>query len=491
MIPSKWRLTMELMYINGEWVKSVSGEYFSSYNPANQEEIGRVPRGSKEDVDLAVKAAKTLFESSEWQSLIPSVRGNALFEVARKVRERSEEIALVETLDTGKPLSQARSDVESSARYFEYYAGMADKMFGETIPVAPNVIDYTVREPMGVCAQIIPWNYPLQITSRGVAAAIAVGNTVVVKPAEDTPLSALKLAKIFSEIDVLKGALQVVTGYGTEAGAALVDHQDVNHITFTGSVHTGTNVMISAAKNIVPVTLELGGKSPHIVFPDCDLEETVTWVTRSIIQNAGQTCSAGSRLLVHSKMKDELIKKLTEKMQMITIGPGVSDCDLGPIISKRQFDRILAMVERAKEEGARVIIGGKQAKVEGLEVGYYFEPTIIENVSPASEIAQEEVFGPVLTVFEFETEEEAIQIANGTAYGLVTGIWTNDISRAHRIAWKVKSGQVFINDYGAAGGVELPFGGYKKSGIGREKGVEALQNYTQLKNIAIKIKSAK
>ncbi|MDR6999737.1 aldehyde dehydrogenase family protein [Neobacillus niacini] len=482
---------MERMYINGEWVKSVSGEYFSSYNPANQEEIGRVPRGSKEDVDLAVKAAKTLFESSEWQLLKPSVRGNALFEVARKVRERSEEIALVETLDTGKPLSQARSDVESSARYFEYYAGMADKMFGETIPVAPNVIDYTVREPMGVCAQIIPWNYPLQITSRGVAAAIAVGNTVVVKPAEDTPLSALKLAKIFFEIDVLKGALQVVTGYGTEAGAALVDHQDVNHITFTGSVHTGTNVMISAAKNIVPVTLELGGKSPHIVFPDCDLEETVTWVTRSFIQNAGQTCSAGSRLLVHSKMKDELIKKLIEKMQMITIGPGVSDCDLGPIISKRQFDRIQAMVERAKEEGARVIIGGKEAKVEGLEVGYYFEPTIIENVSPASEIAQEEVFGPVLTVFEFETEEEAIQLANGTAYGLVTGIWTNDISRAHRIAGKVKSGQVFINDYGAAGGVELPFGGYKKSGIGREKGVEALQNYTQLKNIAIKIKSAK
>ncbi|WP_312474499.1 aldehyde dehydrogenase family protein [Neobacillus sp.] len=480
---------MERMYINGEWVKSVSGEFFPSYNPANHEVIGRIPRGDKEDVDLAVAAAKNIFESTEWQSLKPSIRGNALYEVARKVRERSEELAIIETLDTGKPLSQARSDVESSARYFEYYAGVADKMFGETIPVAPNVIDYTVREPMGVCAQIIPWNYPLQITSRGLAAAIAVGNTVVVKPAEDTPLSALKLAEIFSEIEVLKGALQVVTGYGAEAGAALVNHHDVNHITFTGSVNTGTSVMISAAKNIVPITLELGGKSPHIVFPDCDIEETVSWVTRSIIQNAGQTCSAGSRLLVHSKMKDELIEKLTERMKKIKIGPGVNDSELGPIISKRQFDRILAMVERAKEQGARVIIGGKQAKGEELDEGYYFEPTIIESVSPSSEIAQEEVFGPVLTVFEFETEEEAIKLANGTSYGLVTGIWTNDLSRAHRIASKVKSGQVFINDFGAAGGVELPFGGYKKSGIGREKGVEALRNYTQLKNIAIKIKS--
>ncbi|MEH7308329.1 aldehyde dehydrogenase family protein [Neobacillus drentensis] len=481
---------MERMYINGEWVTSVSGEFFSTYNPANQEVIGTVPRGGKEDVDLAVAAAKKVFETNEWQTLKPSIRGNALYEVARRIRERSEELALIETLDTGKPLAQGRSDVESSARYFEYYAGVADKMFGETIPVAPNVIDYTVREPMGVCAQIIPWNYPLQITSRGVAAAIAVGNTVVVKPAEDTPLSALKLAEIFSEIEVLKDVLQVVTGYGPEAGAALVNHPDVNHITFTGSVGTGTSVMISAAQNIVPVTLELGGKSPHIVFPDCDIEETVTWVTRSIIQNAGQTCSAGSRLLVHSKVKEEIIEKLTERMKNIKIGPGVNDCELGPIISKRQFDRILAMVERAKDQGARVIIGGMQAKVEEPGEGYYFEPTIIDHVSPASEMAQEEVFGPVLTVFEFSTEEEAIQLANGTSYGLVTGIWTNDLSRAHRVASKVKSGQVFINDYGAAGGVELPFGGYKKSGIGREKGVEALQNYTQLKNIAIKIKSA-
>ncbi|MCM3766991.1 aldehyde dehydrogenase family protein [Neobacillus niacini] len=481
---------MKLMYINGEWAASLTDETFSVYNPANHEVIAEVPSGGTEDVHLAVTAAKNVFESREWQSLKPSIRGKALYEVAQKMRERFEELAMVETLDTGKPLSQSRNDVESGARYFEYYAGIADKMFGETIPVAPNVIDYTVREPMGVCAQIIPWNYPLQITSRGVAAAIAVGNTVIVKPAEDTPLSALKLAEIFSEINVLKNVLQVVTGYGAEAGAALVNHPDVNHITFTGSVVTGSSVMMAAARNIVPVTLELGGKSPHIVFPDCDIEETVTWVMRSIIQNAGQTCSAGSRLLIHSAIKEEIVSRLTERMKNISIGPGVTDSDLGPIISKRQFDRILAMVERAKEQGGRVIIGGKRAVVEGTGEAYYFEPTIIDQVAPTSEIAQEEVFGPVLTVFEFETEAEAIQLANGTAYGLVTGIWTNDISRAHRIAAKVKSGQVFINDYGAAGGVELPFGGYKKSGIGREKGVEALQNYTQLKNIAIKIKQA-
>ncbi|WHY83147.1 aldehyde dehydrogenase family protein [Siminovitchia fortis] len=477
------------MYMNTQWTNAVSGEFLSVYNPANQEEIDRVPRAGKEDVELAVSAAKQAFESPKWQSLRPSVRGHALYEVACKLRERIEEIAMVETMDTGKPLAQARSDVESGARYFEYYAGVADKFFGETIPVAPNIIDYTVREPMGVCAQIIPWNYPLQITSRGVAAAISVGNTVVVKPAEDTPLSALKLAEIFSEIDVLKHALQVVTGYGEEAGAALVNHPDVNHVTFTGSAATGASVMISAAKNIIPVTLELGGKSPHIVFPDCDLEETVSWVLRSIIQNAGQTCSAGSRLLVHSTIKDKLLGILTEKMRQIKIGPGVNDSELGPIISQKQFERIMAMVKRAKEEGARIVIGGKRATGGHLNKGFYFEPTIIENVSRTSEIAQEEIFGPVLTVFEFETENEAIELANGTPYGLVTGIWTNDISRAHRIAGKVKSGQVFINDYGAAGGVELPFGGYKKSGIGREKGVEALRNYTQLKNIAIKIKS--
>lgn len=480
---------MMKMYVNGQWTNSVAGAFFSTYNPANQEEIERVPRAGKEDVDLAVTAAKQAFESPEWQSLKPSERGCALFDVAYKLRNRAEEMAMIETLDTGKPLSQARSDVESAARYFEYYAGAADKMFGETIPVAPNVIDYTVREPMGVCAHIIPWNYPLQITSRGVAAAIAVGNTVVVKPAEDTPLSALKLAEIFSEIDVLKHALQVVTGYGKEAGAALVNHPDVNHITFTGSVATGASVMMSAAKNIIPVTLELGGKSPHIVFPDCDLEETVSWVVRSIIQNAGQTCSAGSRLLVHSAIKDKLVGILTEKMQQIKMGPGTNDSELGPIISQKQFERITAMVDRAKEEGARIVIGGKRAIGGDLNKGFYFEPTIIENVSHKSEIAQEEVFGPVLTVFEFETEEEAIELANGTPYGLVTGIWTNDVSRAHRIAGKVKSGQVFINDYGAAGGVELPFGGYKKSGIGREKGIEALRNYTQLKNVAIKMKS--
>lgn len=477
---------MKKMYINGDWAGSQSNEFFNAYNPENQEVIAEIPRGNQEDVHLAVTASKKTFESMEWQSLKPNQRGRALYEVAQKLRERAEEFAEVETLDTGKPISQARSDVENSAHYFEYYAGVADKIFGETIPVQPDIIDYTVREPMGVSAQIIPWNYPLQITSRGTAAAIATGNTVIVKPAEDTSLSALKLAEIFSEIDLPKGVFQVVTGFGGEAGDALISHPDVNHITFTGSVGTGTKVMEAAAKNIVPVTLELGGKSAHIIFSDCIQEEAVNWVVRSIIQNAGQTCSAGSRILIESKIKEEFVAKVIERMEEIKIGPGISDSELGPIISKRQFERIVEMVERAKEEGAHVLTGGQQEMVKGSR-GYYYQPTIIENALPTSEIAQEEVFGPVVALFEFENEEEAIRLANNTSYGLVTGIWTRDIYRAHRVAKYVKSGQVFINNYGAAGGVELPFGGYKKSGIGREKGIEALQNYTQLKNIAVKI----
>lgn len=476
---------MKKMYIDGKWVTAQSNEFFYTYNPENHEIIAEIPRGKKEDMDLAVAAAKKTFESKEWQSLKPSKRASALYEVSKKIRERAEELAEAETLETGKPISQSRSDVENGARYFEYYAGAADKIFGETIPVSPDIIDYTVREPMGISAHIIPWNYPIQITSRGVAAAIATGNTVIVKPAEDTCLSALLLAEIFSEIDLPKGVYQVVTGFGHEAGDALIHHPDINHITFTGSVVTGMKVMTAAAKNIIPVTLELGGKSPHIVFSDCNQEDTVNWVVRSIIQNAGQTCSAGSRLLVQKEIKEEFTSKVIEQMKNIKIGPGLLDSDLGPIISKKQFERIVAMVEKAKKEGARVLTGGKQVHVTDSK-GFYFEPTIIENASPKSEIAQEEVFGPVITLFEFETEEEAISLANNTSYGLVTGIWTKDISRAHRVAKEVKSGQVFINNYGAGGGVELPFGGYKKSGIGREKGIEALQNYTQLKNIAIK-----
>jgi aldehyde dehydrogenase (NAD+) len=473
------------MYINGEWVKSKTGDSISFYNPADQSVAGTIPRGRQKDVDNAVQAAREAFESDEWRSVKPHERGYILHEMANKIRQNKEELAGLETDDVGKPLAQAFADVEAAARYFEFYAGAADKMMGETIPIEDGILDFTIREPIGVTAHIIPWNYPIQITSRSTAAAIATGNTVVVKTAEDTPLTALKLAELFDDTVLPKGVINVITGYGHEAGQALSSHPDVNHITFTGSVQTGKMVMKSAAENIVPVTLELGGKSPNIVFSDCDEENTVEWVTKSIIQNAGQTCSAGSRLLVEASYKDRFVSLLKERFERITIGPGSRDLDLGPILSENQFERVMSYVQQAKKEG-KVITGGERIEVAGYEGGFYLKPTIIDEVSPHSSISQEEIFGPVLSVFTFNTEEEAVQLANGTEFGLVTGIWTGDIGKAHRLADRVRSGQVFINNYGAGGGIQMPFGGYKKSGFGREKGLIALKNYTQLKNVAVK-----
>ncbi|ANU15403.1 aldehyde dehydrogenase family protein [Planococcus halocryophilus] len=474
------------MYINGKWIDSIGNEKIETKNPATGEILAEVPRGKKEDVDAAVKAARATFESEEWQSFPPIERGRILHKIAAALRTDAEEIALLETLDTGKPLTQARKDVEASALYFEYYAGMADKIFGETIPVQPGILDYTLREPVGVTAHIVPWNYPLQIISRSTAAAIATGNTVVAKPAEDTPLTAIKLAEIFDATHLPKGVFNLVTGYGFEAGAAISEHPDVDHITFTGSVQTGSAVMMGAAKNVKPVTLELGGKSPNLVFEDCDQEEAVEWVVRSIIQNAGQTCSAGSRLLVQQSIKEEFLEKVVAKMEEIQIGKGVNDLDLGPILNEKQFSRILEFMDVARNEGAKFLTGGERQETAGLENGYFFKPTVIDGLAPDSYVAQEEIFAPVVAAFAFETEQQAIELANGTEYGLVAGIWTKDGARAHRVASKIRAGQIFINNYGAGGGVQMPFGGFKKSGFGREKGLEALRNYTALKNVALK-----
>jgi aldehyde dehydrogenase (NAD+) len=472
------------MYIDKKWVDSKSKEIITIVNPANSEPIAEVPRGNKDDVDEAVSAARKAFESEEWKSIKPYERGYILFEMARKIREHRDELAMLETLDVGKPLSQAYADVEAAARYFEFYGGVADKIMGETIPVEPGILDYTIREPLGVTVHIIPWNYPIQICSRSAAAAIATGNAVVMKPAEDTPLTALKLSEFFDETNLLKGIFNVVTGFGHEAGAALVSHPDIDHVTFTGSVETGITVMQAAANNVVPVTLELGGKSPNIVFADCDEEEALLWVVKSIIQNAGQTCSAGSRLIIEKSIKESFVKALVERFKKITIGPGIKDFEIGPIISKKQFERILRFLQLAEKEG-KILVGGQQVIIPGNERGFYLQPTIIDEVDPKSPLAQEEIFGPVLSVLTFETEEEAIQIANGTKFGLVTGIWTSDVKRAHRVAERIQSGQIFINNYGAGGGIQMPFGGYKKSGFGREKGLEAIRNYTQLKNVAL------
>lgn len=474
------------MYIGGEWTDSCTGEEITTINPATKEPLATFPRGNQEDVERAVKAARAAFDSPAWRDILPAERGRLLLRLGRLIREQKEELARLETLDNGKPLSQAFADVEVAARYCEYYAGVADKILGETIPIRPDMLNYTLREPLGVTAHIIPWNYPLQIAVRSLAPATAAGNTVVMKPAEDTPLTALRIAALCEQAGFPAGVVNMVTGYGAEAGAALAAHPDIDHITFTGSVATGKTIMKLAAEQVKPVTLELGGKSPNIVFADADLDEAAQWVVRSITQNAGQTCSAGSRLLVEASIREAFVAKVEELLAALRVGPGLENADVGPIISEKQLQRIESYMQVASEEGAQIRIGGCRDAQAGD--GFFFKPTLIDGLTPESRLAQEEIFGPVLVVLPFETAEEALAIANGTEYGLVTGIWTSNINKAHWLASRVKSGQVFINNYGAGGGVEMTFGGYKKSGFGREKGLEALRYYTQVKNVAVKFK---
>ncbi|WP_077328991.1 aldehyde dehydrogenase family protein [Virgibacillus siamensis] len=473
------------MYVNGEWCKSSNEKWITVTDPSTGSELARIPRGQPKDVDSAVKAAKDAFESNAWRNIKPFERGRLLHEIAAKVNENRDELAELESTDVGKPLSQGYADIDAAIRYFEFYAGAADKVMGDTIPIEDGLLDYVVREPVGVTAHIVPWNYPIQILSRSVAAAIAMGNTVVVKSAEDTPLTANKIAEYFDQITIPKGVFNHVTGYGQEAGASLAAHPLIDHVTFTGSVETGTAVANRATSNVTPVTLELGGKSPNIVFADCDSEKALNGVMKAIIQNSGQTCSAGSRLLVEESFKDEFLDKLVTRFKQLSIGPALEDKDIGPILNEKQYNRVMHYLNIAEEEGT-IVAGGKSAAPENGKNGYYMEPTIIDHVAPDSKLAQEEIFGPVLTVFSFNRVEDALELANSTEYGLVTGIWTQDISKAHLLASRIKSGQVFVNNYGAGGGIQMPFGGYKKSGFGREKGWIALYNYTQVKNVAIK-----
>lgn len=473
------------MYINNHWVDATNRETIQVKNPSNGEIIATIPRGTKEDVDAAVLAAENAFRSEAWRKIKPNERGDLLYEIANKLKENRDKLAELETTDVGKPLSQGYADVDAAIRYFQFYAGAADKVMGETIPIEDGLLDYVVREPVGVTAHIVPWNYPIQIISRSVAAAIAMGNTVVVKSAEDTPMTAHQLTTFFDELNLPKGVFNHVTGYGYEAGAALSAHPQINHVTFTGSVATGIAVAQATSANVVPATLELGGKSPQIVFKDCDADKTIDGITRAIIQNAGQTCSAGSRLLIEESYKETFLEKLVHRFKELEIGPGIEDKDVGPILNEKQFNRVMEFINLAKEE-ANIVTGGNRVLVEEGKGGFYIEPTIIDDVEPESRLAQEEIFGPVLTVFTFSDTEEALQLANSTEYGLVTGIWTKDISKAHYLASRIDSGQVFINNYGAGGGIQMPFGGYKKSGYGREKGWHALYNYTQIKNVAIK-----
>ncbi|MBI2166269.1 MAG: aldehyde dehydrogenase family protein [Chloroflexi bacterium] len=473
-------------FIAGQWAAPSSGQLFETYNPATGEVLAHLARGDKQDVDKAVEAARMAFESNAWQEMVPVQRGRILFRIAELIRQQKEELATLESLDTGKPISQARADVEVAARYFEFYGGVADKIMGSTIPVMPGALDFTVREPYGVSAQIIPWNYPIQIGARGIAPALAAGNTVVVKPAEEASLTCLEMARIAQEGGLPSGALNVITGYGTEAGAPLASHSGINHLTFTGSVEVGISVMKAAAENIVPVTLELGGKSPNLLFADAEMAKALPAIVRSILQNCGQTCSAGSRLLVEESVHDAVVREVKERFQATRLGHPLEDPDMGPLISARQREAVLGYVELAPQEGARVVTGGVPPEDSRLRKGYYLLPTLLDEVAPSARVFSEEIFGPVLTVTAFSGVEEALKLANATPYGLVAAVWTRDLSRAHYLASKIRAGQVFINSYGAGGGVELPFGGMRRSGFGREKSLEALLNYTQVKNIFVK-----
>jgi aldehyde dehydrogenase (NAD+) len=475
-------------FIGNRWVAAASGQTIPVIDPSDGQAFAKIARGNATDIDAAVRAARGAVGAAldgDWGRTSATDRGRLLMKLSHAVTAHHEELAKLESRTTGKPLRQGRADTTALARYFEYYAGAADKLHGETIPYQAGMTVLTVREPHGVTGHIIPWNYPMQIFGRSVGAALAAGNACVVKPAEDACLSLLRVAELAAKVGFPDGALNIVTGLGAEAGAALAAHGGVDHISFTGSPVTGTAVAQAAARHHCAVTLELGGKSPQIVFADANLDDVTPVVLNAIVQNAGQTCSAGSRLLVERPVYEELLARVGDAMSRLTTGPALADLDVGPLIRRNQLQRVWDFLSQAQADGISIAAQGRVVD-DAPQGGYYQAPTLLRDVPPTHRLAQDEVFGPVLAALPFASEDEAISIANGTVFGLVAGLWTRDGARQLRIARKLRCGQVFINNYGAGGGVELPFGGVKSSGYGREKGFEALLGFTTLKTIAIR-----
>jgi phenylacetaldehyde dehydrogenase len=475
------------MLIGGKWVDAVSGKTFDTFNPATGEVLARVAEGDKADIDLAVKAARKAFESGPWPAMSPSTRGKLLWKVADLIDQHHEELAELETLDNGKPVFFSRIvDVPTAAETFRYYAGWATKVEGNTIPISMpggKYLAYTLREPVGVVGQIVPWNFPLIMAAWKLAPALAVGCTSILKPAEQTPLTALRLGELMMEAGFPEGVVNVVPGYGETAGAALAAHPDVDKVAFTGSTSVGKLILNAASGNLKKFSLELGGKSPNVVFEDADLEAAIPGSALAIFFNQGQICTAGSRLFVQKSVFDKVVEGVAGFTKHLHIGPGIDPANnMGPLVSQEQMERVCGYLDSGAKDGAKAVVGGRKIGSSG----YFVEPTVLVDVNPNMKVVREEIFGPVLTVIPFNDPAEVATFANDTMYGLASAVWTRDIGKAHRMAASLKAGTVWINCYNVFDPA-LPFGGYKQSGWGRESGHAGLELYTETKSVCVQM----
>ena len=478
------------MLIGGQWVEAASGKTFETLNPATGEVLARVAEGDAEDINRAVIAARKAFEGAAWSKMSPSQRGRLLMKLADLIEQNAEELATLETLDNGKPIRVSKGgDVPLTADHFRYFAGWATKIEGDTIPVSvPNMFTYTLREPLGVVGQIIPWNFPMQMAAWKLAPALACGNTVVLKPAEQTPLTALRIGELIMEAGFPEGVVNIVPGYGETAGAALAAHLDVDKIAFTGSTEVGKKILQASAGNLKKVTLELGGKSPNIVFPDADLKWAAAGALNAIFFNQGQVCTAGSRLFVHKSVYDEVLTTLSDKAGKMRLGAGIEPTtEMGPLVSQQQMERVLGYIEGGKSDGARATTGGGRSPDTALTNGYFVQPTVFDGATDDMTIAREEIFGPVVVALPFEDVEEVAARANSSIYGLAAGVWTSNVKTAHKMAAALKSGVVWVNTYNQFDAA-APFGGYKQSGYGREMGHAVLDAYTQVKTVWLSLR---
>ncbi len=480
-------LTRHRLHVGGTWVEPSTGQYAEDLDPATNRPFAEVAVGGAEDAKAAVDAARAAFENPEWRGMDPSKRGRLLFQLGQAVRDAFEELARLESQDVGKPIREAKGDAAFVYKTFEYWAGMADKVQGETIPVPGARLNYTLREPVGVTVHIAPWNYPLTLACRGIAPALAVGDTVVLKPAALTPLTALKLAELAVKAGLPAGVLNVVTGPGSTVGKTLVEHPDTATVTFTGSLETGRQILQMAARHVTPVTLELGGKNPNIVFPDADLDKALKGVLFAAFQNAGQMCWAGSRLLVHESVHADFVRKVAERAAKTKLGPGLKeDTQMGPVVSREQERAVLGYVDTGTGEGAKLLTGGTKVTDGELAAGNFLAPAVFDGVTPDMRVAREEIFGPVLAAMSFRTVDDLIDAANSVEYGLAAGVWTKDLRTAHTVAARLAAGMVSVNEFPLTF-PQTPFVGWKHSGLGFEQGFDAVRFYTRLKNVNVNL----